>query len=194
MSDSTMGPARTEYSYRKRHKVASYICSQGLRWDDSMLSICLELRINPTGWSPQRLIRRMSSIIVPSNVQMWGRSTTPSSSGSQVTSLVQKQIMKGLHQAKKDFVEMSPGVNCLPAPVFPSEPSSSSSPLEQGLRQMSEVITKMLDTALSDQEFQVPKKSAWKTLPVAGTATPEWREYEFNGEIHYSWPDEPLYP
>ena len=184
LSGSAAGLARTEYSYRKWHKVASYICSQGLRWDDSVLTIWLKLRINPLGRSPQRSIWKTSGIIVPSDVPMRERSLTPSSSGSPAMSLVQKRIMKGLCKAKKDYVG-SPSAMTLPTPVFPLEPSSLSAHLEQGMHQMSEVITQMSDVVLLDQGSKGPKKSAWKTLPTAETAIPKWTEYWSNCEMSF---------
>ena len=47
---------------------------------------------------------------------------------------------------------------------------------------MSEVIMKMSDVALSDWESQVTGQGGTATLN-------KWREYEFNGEIFYSYAD-----
>ena len=82
------------------------------------------------GLSPQRSIWRMSSIIVPSDVLMWEKSSTPSSSGSPATSPVQKWIMKGLRKAKKDYLASPPAMSLLTPVLSGLMPGLTCSALE----------------------------------------------------------------
>ena len=73
--------------------------------------------------------------------------------------------------------------------------SCSSGRLEEGLRQMSDIITGMLDQALLDQGSQGSRKSSqtvWKVVDQGRTATlDKWREYVFNSETCFSYVEEP---
>ena len=85
----------------------------------------------------------------------------------------------------------APLASTLPQPLFVS---SSSVRLEEGMRQMSEVVMAMLETALSDQGSQEgPVKNTWKGLKRGETATTNspWTEYWFDGEVRFGHPDIP---
>ena len=96
--------------------------------------------------------------------------------------------MTGLQDAVQEYLK-APPASTLPRPEFltagPSQ-SSLSVWLEEGLHQMSEVITAMSESVLSDQGSQErPVKNAWKNLKEGETATSSypWTEYWFNGEV-----------
>ena len=78
------------------------------------------------------------------------------------------------------FLTTAPLASTLPCPEFPTAGPSSSTQLETGLCQMSQVITAMLETALLDQGSQgESKKNTWKTVNQGGTATPRrWEKEE----------------
>ena len=85
----------------------------------------------------------------------------------------------------------APPASMLPQPLFAS---SSSVRLEEGMRQMLEVVTKMLETGLLDQGSQEgPVRNTWKGLKRGKTATSNypWTEYWFNGEVRFGHPDVP---
>ena len=82
----------------------------------------------------------------------------------------------------------APPASTLPQPSFTS---SSSVHLEEGMHQMSEVITEMLNQALSDQGSQGSRKNIWKTTP-ARTVTPKKRwekEEDKAGNILFYYPE-----
>ena len=83
----------------------------------------------------------------------------------------------------------APPANMLPQLSFTSTLSVC---LEEGMCQMSGVITEMSDRALLDQGSQGPKESAWKSLKLQGTTTPnKWRKYVFNSETCFSYVEAP---
>ena len=91
----------------------------------------------------------------------------------------------GLQDAVQEW-KNAPPASTLPQPSFAS---SSSVRLEEGMRQMSEVITGM-----SDQGSQEgPVKNTWKGLKQGETATTNypWTEYWFNGKVCFGHPDVP---
>ena len=95
---------------------------------------------------------KMSGTIVLNDVLRWGRSTTPSSNGSN-RSQNQRLIMTSLQDVVQEYLK-APPANTLPQPAFPTAgalASSLSVQLEEGMHQMSDVITEMSDKALSDQ-------------------------------------------
>ena len=104
--------------------------------------------------------------------------------------------MTGLQDTVQEYLK-APPASTLPHPEFPTagpSQSSSSTQLEEGMCQMSGVITAMSETALSDQGSQEgPVKNAWKTLKKGGTTTSNypWTEYWFNGEVCFGHPDIP---
>ena len=72
----------------------------------------------------------------------------------------------------------------------PSFASSSSVHLEEGMRQMSEVISGMSEMALSDQgSHENPVKNTWKGLKKGEIATSNYPW--FNGEVYFGHPDVP---
>ena len=86
--------------------------------------------------------------------------------------------------------------NAPPASTLPqlSFALSLSVHLEEGMRQMSEVVTAMLEMSFVDQGSQEgPVKNTWKDLKQGGTATTNypWTEYWFNGEVCFGHPDVP---
>ena len=96
--------------------------------------------------------------------------------------------MTGLQDAVQEW-KNAPPASMLPQLLFAS---SSSVRLEEGMRQMSEVITRMSETGLSDQGSQEgPVKNTWKGLKRGETATTNhpWTEYWFNGEVCFGHPD-----
>ena len=98
--------------------------------------------------------------------------------------------MTGLQDVVQEYLK-APPANTLPPPPFVS---TSSIHLEEGMRQMSEVVTGMLDQALSAQEPQEdPVRNTWKGLKKGETAISDapWTEYWFNGEVHFGHPDIP---
>ena len=104
--------------------------------------------------------------------------------------------MTGLQDAVQEYLK-APPANTLPHPEFlmagPLQLSSSAQ-LQEGMRQMSEVITGMLETALSDQGSQESVvRNTWRGLKWGETATTNypWTEYWFNGEVCFSHPDVP---
>ena len=137
----------------------------------------------------------MSGSINPGRQQRQGRSTTPSSNGSVTSSW--RTIQKGLQGVIREYLQ-APLVSTLPQPAFlmagPSQ-SNSSVQLEEGLCQMSDIVTVMLDKALLDQGSQGSKKSSqtiWKIVDQEEIATTShWTEYEYNSDILYSWPANP---
>ena len=83
----------------------------------------------------------------------------------------------------------APPASMLPQPSFAS---SSSVRLEEGMHQMSEVVTAMLETALSDQGSQEGVvRNTWRGLKQGETATTNypWTEYWFNGKVRFGYPD-----
>ena len=98
--------------------------------------------------------------------------------------------MTGLQDAVQEW-KNAPPASMLPQPSFAS---SSSVHLEEGMRQMSEVVAKMSETALSDQASQGKVvRNTWKGLKRGETATTNhpWTEYWFNGEVRFGHPDVP---
>ena len=98
--------------------------------------------------------------------------------------------MTGLQDAVQEW-KNAPPVSTLPQPSFAS---SSSVCLEEGMRQMSEVVERMSETGLSDQGSQEPVvRNTWKGLKAGETATTNfpWTEYWFNGEVFFGHPDVP---
>ena len=104
--------------------------------------------------------------------------------------------MTGLQDAVQEYLK-APPVSTLPHPEFPMagpSTSSSSARLEEGMRQMSEVVVGMSETVLLDQGSQEgPVKNAWKDLKRGGTTITNhpWTEYWFNGEVCFGHPDVP---
>ena len=98
--------------------------------------------------------------------------------------------MTGLQDAVQEW-KNAPPASTLPQPSFAS---SLSIRLEEGMCQMSEVVTAMLNTALSDQGSQEGVvRNSWKGLKRGETATTNypWTEYWFNGEVRFGHPDVP---
>ena len=96
--------------------------------------------------------------------------------------------MTGLQDAVQEW-KNAPPVSTLPPPSFAS---SSSVRLEEGMRQMLEVVEKMSEAGLSDRESPVVRNT-WKGLKRGETATSNspWTEYWFNGEVYFDHPDIP---
>ena len=100
--------------------------------------------------------------------------------------------MTGLQDAVQEW-KNAPPASTLPQPSFAS---SSSVRLEEGMRQMSEVVTKMSETALSGQGSQeVEVRNTWRGLKAGETATSNypWTEYWINGEVFFGHPDVPTF-
>ena len=97
--------------------------------------------------------------------------------------------MTGLQDAVQVW-KNAPPASTLPQPLFAT---SSSVRLEEGLCQMSEVVTAMSETALLDRESQEnPVRNTWKELRAGtGTSNAAWTEYWFNGEVRFGHPDVP---
>ena len=96
--------------------------------------------------------------------------------------------MTGLQDAVQEW-KNAPPVSTLPQLSFAS---SSSVRLEEGMRQMSEVVAKMSETGLSDQGSQeVVVRNTWRGLKAGETATTNfpWTEYWINGEVFFGHPD-----
>ena len=132
----------------------------------------------------------MSGTIDVDKQRRQGRSSTLSSSGSAV--MPQRMIRKGLQEVVKEYLQASL-VGTLPQLEFLMGgplPLSSSIQLEEGLCQMLDIVTAMLNQALSDQGSQ-GFRNAWKTNQGETTTLNKWREYVFNGKTHFSYVDEP---
>ena len=104
--------------------------------------------------------------------------------------------MTGLQDAVQEYLK-APPANTLPRLEFltagPSQPSSSVQ-LQEGMHQMSEVITGMSETALLDQGSQGSVvRNTWRGLKQGETTTTNypWTEYWFNGEVCFGHPDVP---
>ena len=98
--------------------------------------------------------------------------------------------MTGLQDAVQEW-KNAPPVSTLPQPSFAS---SSSVRLEEGMCQMSEVVTVMSETSFVDQGSQETVVwNTWKDLKAGETATTNypWTEYWFNGEVRFGQPDAP---
>ena len=98
--------------------------------------------------------------------------------------------MTGLQDAVQEW-KNAPPASTLPQPSFAS---SLSVCLEEGMCQMSEVVTAMSETGLLDQGSQEnPVKNTWKGLKRGETATTNypWTEYWFNGKVRFGHPDVP---
>ena len=98
--------------------------------------------------------------------------------------------MTGLQDTVQEW-KNAPPVNMLPQPSFAS---SSSVRLEEGMRQMLEVVMAMSETSFADQGSQEdPVRNTWKGLKRGETATTNypWTEYWFNGEVRFGHPDIP---
>ena len=98
--------------------------------------------------------------------------------------------MTGLQDTVQEW-KSAPPASTLPQLSFAS---SSSIHLEEGMCQMSEVVTAMSETALSDQGSQEgPVRNTWRGLKQGETATTNhpWTEYWFNGEVCFGHPDVP---
>ena len=132
---------------------------------------------------------RTSGTTTPRDAPRQGRSSTLSSSGS-TRSPNRQSIMTGLQNAVQEYLK-APPANTLPLPLFAL---SSSVHLEEGMRQMSEVVTGMLEAGLLDQGSQEGvARNTWKGLKKGKTATSNfpWTEYWFNGEVRFGHPDIP---
>ena len=98
--------------------------------------------------------------------------------------------MTGLQDVVQEW-KNAPPANTLPQPLFAS---NSSIRLEEGMRQMSEVVAKMSETGLSDQGSQEGVvRNTWRGLKQGETATTNypWTEYWFNGEVQFGHPNAP---
>ena len=97
--------------------------------------------------------------------------------------------MTGLQDAVQVW-KNAPPVNTLPQPSFAT---SLSARLEEGLHQMSEVVTAMSEMVLSDQGSQGEVvRNTWRELRAGtGTSNAPWTEYWFNGEVRFGHPDVP---
>ena len=98
--------------------------------------------------------------------------------------------MTSLQDAVQEW-KNAPPVSTLPQLLFAS---SLSVRLKEGMRQMSEVVMRMSETALSDQGSQEEVvKNTWKGLKGGETTTTNlpWTEYWFNGEVRFGHPDVP---
>ena len=104
--------------------------------------------------------------------------------------------MTGLQDTVQEYLK-APPANTLPHLEFlTAGPSQSSlfTRLEEGMCQMSKVVTMMSETSFTDQGSQeLPVKNTWKDLKRGGTATTNypWTEYWFNGEVRFGHPDVP---
>ena len=80
-------------------------------------------------------MKKISGTITPRDALRQGRSTTPSSSGSNRSlDRAQRSVMTGLQDTVQEW-KNAPPVSMLPQPSFAS---SSSIRLEEGMRQMSD--------------------------------------------------------
>ena len=95
--------------------------------------------------------------------------------------------MTGLQDVVQEW-KNAPPASTLPRPLFAS---SSSVHLEEGMRQMSEVVAEMSETSFADQGSQEVVRNTWKGLKQGKTATTNfpWTEYWFNGEVFFGHPD-----
>ena len=127
----------------------------------------------------------------PRDASRQGKSTTPSSSGSNRSlNRARRSVITGLQDAVQEW-KNAPPASTLPQRSFAS---SSSVRLEEGMRQMSEVVAAMSETALLDQGSQEsPVRNTWRGLKRGETATTNypWTEYWFNGEVCFGHPDIP---
>ena len=98
--------------------------------------------------------------------------------------------MTSLQDAVQEW-KNAPPASTLPQPSFAS---SSSIRLEEGMHQMSEVVTAMSETSFVDQGSQEGVvRNTWRGLKQGETATTNhpWTEYWFNGEVRFGHPDIP---
>ena len=98
--------------------------------------------------------------------------------------------MTGLQDVVQEW-KNAPPASMLPQPSFAL---SSSVRLEEGMRQMLEVVVAMLEMALLDQGSQEgPVRNTWRGLKQGETATTNhpWTEYWFHGEVCFGHPDVP---
>ena len=96
--------------------------------------------------------------------------------------------MTGLQDAVQEW-KNAPPASTLPQPSFTL---SSSTRLEEGMHQMSEVVSRMSETALLDQGSQEGVvRNTWRGLKQGETTTTNypWTEYWFNGEVRFGHPD-----
>ena len=156
--------------------------------ENSALEVPHESFLGP---SPKRLMMKTSGITTPRDALKQGRSMTPSSSGSNRSlNRAQRSMMTGLQEAVQEYKD-APPANTLPQPLFTS---SSSVCLEEGMRQMLEVVMAMSETSFADQGSQEDLvRNKWKDLKRGRTATTNypWTEYWFNGEVCFGHPDVP---
>ena len=95
--------------------------------------------------------------------------------------------MTGLQDAVQEYLK-APLASILPQPLFAL---SSSVCLEEGMCQMLEVVTEMLNQALLDQGSQGSKKITWKKA-LARTVTPKKRwekEEDEAGNVLFYYPE-----
>ena len=98
--------------------------------------------------------------------------------------------MTGLQDAVQEW-KNAPPASTLPQPSFAL---SLCVCLEEGMCQMLEVVTRMSETALSDQGSQEgPVRNTWRGLKQGEITTTNypWTEYWFNGEVCFGHPDVP---
>ena len=98
--------------------------------------------------------------------------------------------MTGLQDAVQAW-KNAPPASTLPHPSFAL---SLSVRLEEGMHQMSEVVTAMSETSFVDQGSQGGVvRNTWKGLKQGETVTTNypWTEYWFNGEVRFGHPDVP---
>ena len=98
--------------------------------------------------------------------------------------------MTGLQDTVQEW-KNAPPASTLPHPLFTS---SLSVRLEEGMRQMLEVVAKMSETGLSDQGSQEGVvRNTWRGLKSGETTTTNfpWTEYWINGEVYFGHPDVP---
>ena len=149
------------------------------------------------GPSPRRSTTKTFDITAQNDAPRQGRSMTLSSSGSNWSlNQAQRLMMTGLQDTVQEYLK-APPANTLPRPEFPTAGPSQSSlsiRLEEGMHQMSEVITGMSEAVLSDQRSQEgPTRSVWRTLKEGGIVTSNhpWTEYWFNGKVRFGHPNVP---
>ena len=95
--------------------------------------------------------------------------------------------MTGLQDAVQEYLK-APLASTLPQPLFAT---SLSVHLEEGMRQMSDVIMGMSNQALLDQGSQGSRKNIWKTtLAKTITSKKRWEKEEDNaGNILFNYPE-----
>ena len=95
--------------------------------------------------------------------------------------------MTSLQDAVQEYLK-APLANMLPQPSFTS---SLSVHLEEGMHQMSEVVSEMLNQALSDQDSQGSRKNAWgKALAKTVTPKKRWeKEEDEAGRVLFYYPE-----